>query len=169
MNLSVEYSVADVRAFRPAVTYDLALWLGSSLNYIPSLRDLESTFRMVHTALEPKKYLIFDLMTIQGLAAAGSGDRVVSDDEGTHLVLSRNQFSYETLTLTTRYTIFTGDAAAWQRFDEVHILRGYPFQAITRLLEAAGLSLVRLLTTTLEPIDDPRHLEQIIIIAQKGE
>ncbi|MCC7207207.1 MAG: class I SAM-dependent methyltransferase [Anaerolineae bacterium] len=169
MNLSVEYNVADVRAFRPTVTYDLALSLGSSLNYIPSLRDLEGIFRMVYAALEPKKYFIFDLMTIRGLAAAGNGDRVVSDDEGAHLILSRNQFSYETLTLTTRYTIFAGDATAWQRFDEVHLLRGYPFQAITRLLEAAGLSLVRLLTTTLEPVDDARNLEQIIIIAQKGE
>ncbi len=68
LNLSVEYSVVDMRAFRPSISFDLALCLGSSLNYIPSLRDLESVFRMVCGALEPKKYFIFDLMTIRGLA-----------------------------------------------------------------------------------------------------
>lgn len=169
LNLSVEFVVADMRAFRPATSYDLALCLGSSLNYIPSLRDLESVFRMVCGALEPKKYFIFDLMTIRGLATAGSSDRVVSDDESTHVVISRNQFNYETLTLNTRYTILIRDATAWQRADEIHTLRGYPFQAITRLLEVAGLSLERLLTTTLEPVDDPRNLEQIIVITRKNE
>jgi len=169
LNLAADFVVADMRTFRPTITYDLVMSLGSSLNYVLSLRDLESIFRMVCAALEPSKYFIFDLMTIQGLAAAGSTDRIVSDDESTHVVFSRNAFNYETLTLNTRYTIYLGDATGWQRYDEVHTLRGYPFQAIARLLEAAGLSLERLLTTTLEPAEDRRDLEQFIVIARKNE
>ena len=166
--LSAEFAVGDMRAFRPHFPYDLITCLGRSLNYIPSLRDLELIFKMAYAALEPGKYFIFDIATIQGLARTGQADRLVSDDEETHLIVAREFFSYETLTLTTQYTIFRWDAvASWQRADEVHVLRGYPVQAITRLLENANLRLLHTLTADMEPAENRRDVEQLVFMVQR--
>lgn len=166
--LGAEFVAGDMRTFAPPARYDLVTCVGSSINYAPTLRDLERVIRMAYAALEPDKLFIFDLRTIQGLAIAGAGDRIVADKPDEFMILSRNSFSYETLTLTTQYTIYRYDKTTnWQRSEETHILRGYPVQAVTRLLEQVQFKLLRTVTTSFEPAESQRDVEQIIFVAQR--
>jgi SAM-dependent methyltransferase len=166
--LGAEFVTGDMRTFAPTARYDLVTCMGSSINYAPTLRDLERVIRLAYAALEPGKLFIFDLRTIQGLAVAGAGDRIVADQPDEFMILSRNTFNYETLTLTTRYTIYRYDKTAnWQRTEETHVLRGYPVQAVTRLLEQVQFKLLRTVTTAFESAENRHDVEQIILVAQR--
>jgi len=167
--LEVRFLQGDIRTYSSEIGYDMVVCLGSSVNYAPTLRDLESIFRMAHHALEPQKLFIFDLRTIQGLAADGSGDRVVSDNPEDHMVISRNSFNYETLTLTAQYTIYRAAGVAWERADETHLLRGYPLQGVTRALTQSKFKVLRVLTSNFEPLEGRHDIEQAIIVAQREE
>src|SRR5215831_9540381 len=118
-NVDAQFITADLRTFKPDFKYEIVLCLGGSLNYIPTLRDLENLFRTVQNALEPGKLFVFDLRTIQGLARQHNVDRVVYDNGENILIATRDIFNYETLQLTTQYIILTySDEAGWQRAEE---------------------------------------------------
>src|SRR5215510_7705071 len=102
-NVDAEFVAADLRTFKPDFKYEIALCLGGSLNYIPTLRDLENLFKTAQNALEPGKLFVFDLRTIQGLARQHNVDRVVYDNGENILIATRDIFNYETLQLTTQY------------------------------------------------------------------
>jgi SAM-dependent methyltransferase len=164
-NATVEWLPSDIRTFTPDTHADLAFCLGSTLNLLTTLGDLESVFRQVSAALDPDKLFIFDLRTIRGLAAAGTGDRIAFDDD-TAFIVTRSSFNYETLSLTTHYDIVRHDGIGWRRGQETHIARGFPVQAVVRALSKYGFRLLRTLNTALEPVD-PTTSDQLIFVAQK--
>ncbi|HRE49004.1 MAG TPA: class I SAM-dependent methyltransferase [Aggregatilineales bacterium] len=169
---SADFDQGDMRTFTTTTPYEMVTCIGSSLNYAPSLKELERIFRAAHAALMPGKLFLFDLRTILGLVRAGEGDRIVSDDPARHLILSRNGFNHETLTLTTRYTIFTMGGSGWVRAEETHTLRGYPVQGVIRLAESCGFKTVRIVTPEyerLEAYDAHPDAEQVIVVAVRGE
>ncbi len=167
--IEARFVQADMRAYKPEIGCDMVICLGSSLNYAPTLRDMESIFKVAYLALEPKKLFMFDLRTIQGLAVDGRGVRVVSDKPDEHLVVSRNSFNYETLTLTAHYLIYRYGDSGWQRAEETHILRGYPLQGVTRALTQNKLKVLRVLTTDFELAEHRPDVEQVVIVAQREE
>lgn len=165
--MNAEFEVGDMRTFASPVQFDMVTCVGSSINYASTLKELERVFRVAHAALAPGKLFMFDLRTILGLSKAAESVRVVSDTP-THLIVSRNHISYETLTLTTHYTILESSGNQnWTRAEEVHLLRGYPVQAVTRMLEQIGFKLVRSLTPEFELAERVPEAEQIIFAAQK--
>ena len=171
-NLGIEWEHADMRTYKPPVKVDLALCIGSTLNLLPTLQDMESTFRQVSAALDSDKLFMFDLRTIHGLIGAvqaetGSTDRLLFDNGENAFIVSRAQFSYETLSLTTTYQIMMHNGIEWRRAQETHIERGYPVQAITRLLTKTGFRLLKVLDTTLETAE-PNTADHLVFLAQKA-
>ncbi len=165
--LNVNFVPADIRTFKSELKVEMALCLGGSLNYIPTLRDLESVLRQVSGAVLPGKLFFFDLRTIRGLAEAGRSDQVVFDNGEDTLIVARNAFNYESLLLTTQYTILRYmDNSGWYRAEETHSLRGYPIQAVVSLLTKTGFKLLQTLTTDLEPVDH-RPDDQLVFVAQR--
>ncbi len=164
-NLIIEWLPVDIRSFAPDSRADLIFCIGSTLNLLTTLGDLESVFKAVSAALDPDKLFIFDLRTIHGLAAAGAGDRIAFDGENALLVTS-SSFNYETLSLTTHYDIVRYDGSGWRRGQEMHLARGFPVQAVVRALGKYGFRLLKTLNTALEPAD-PNISDQLIFIAQK--
>ncbi len=163
--LNVNFVCADMRTFKPELKVEMVTALGGSLNYIPTLRDLESVFRQVHESLTPGKLFFFDLHTIKGLAGAGNSDQVVFDNGEDMLIVARQSFSYETLLRTTQYTILRYvDDTGWQRAEETHNVRGYPVQAVVSLLGKTGFKLLQTLTTNFEPAEG-RDAEQLLFVA----
>lgn len=168
--VGVEFMRGDMRAFKTETQFDMVLCVGNTINYAPTLRDLDSVIRCAYAATEPGKLFIFDMRTVQGLAANGSGDRIVSDKPDEHFIAARSTFSYETLTLTTQYTIFQNDPQkGWSRADEIHLLRGYPIQGVTRAITGAGFKLLRTLTLDMQDVENQKNVEQVIFVAQRSD
>lgn len=145
----------DVRQLEaPAGPVDLVLAVGGVINAIASLRELEQVFSRVHRSLEVGKLFIFDLRTLSGLAASGTRDRVLFDNQHDLFLVARSQFSYELQRSTIHYTIFArAGNLTWERADETHFERSYPLQGVSALLERVGFRVLAVLSETLEPLD----------------
>lgn len=162
-----EFVQGDMRTFQPAGEVELITCLGGSLNYMATLRDLETVIRQAHNALWPDKLFIFDLQTIQGLAEAGGKDEVIFDDNNIFIV-TRNTFNYDTLALNIQYNILRYvEGSGWQRAEEIHLLRGFPVQAVTSLLGKNGFKLLRTLTPDLQDVDNHHDVARLLFMAQR--
>jgi hypothetical protein len=153
-----------MRTYRAEQPADLVLCIGGSLNYLPSLNDLSAVFRVAAAACAPSKPFIFDLQTIHGLARTPA-ERVLADG-AQHFITARNTFNYETLSLSAHYTIFHY-TTAWQRAEETHILRGYPIQAVQRLLSGAGFTLEQSLSLDFAPITASANEDMLLFVARR--
>jgi SAM-dependent methyltransferase len=164
--VDVQFDIGDMRTFKPAVSAEMVTCVGGTLNYIPTLRDLESVFRQANAALQPGKLFLFDLRTIKGLSDAEHAEQIVYDNGNDILILARNIFNYETLQLTTQYTILRY-TDHWQRAEETHTWRGYPLQAVLSLLSKTGFKLLRQLTPDMEFVEGRRDIGQMVFVALK--
>jgi SAM-dependent methyltransferase len=162
------FVVGDIRTYQYNRQADFVMCLGGSLNYIPTLRDLESVFRLAHAALVPGKLFIFDIQTIHGLATDIHTDHVVFDNKADAMIIAHDSFNFENLALTRQYTILRyTDRTGWQRAEETHILRGYPIQAVVSLLGKTGFKLIRTILPDLSPADGQPDAAKLIFVATR--
>lgn len=161
-NADASFSVADIRNFQPTMRYDMVTCVGGTLNYMTSLRDLQAVFKVAQAVLAPGKLFYFDLYTIQGLAE-GAGERVITDNDQV-MVVSRGEFNYETLAQTVQCSIFQEVEARWTRAEETHVLRGYPLQPLTKLLENCGLRLLRTFAPDVLPVRTVRPADVAVFV-----
>lgn len=164
-DLNVTFVQADIRTYKVAQPADLVLCVGGSLNYLPSLNDLGALFRAAAEACGAGKPFVFDLHTIQGLARTPA-ERILSEGER-HFIAMRNTFSYETLSLSAHYSIFQR-TEAWQRAEETHLLRGYPVQAVQRLLSGAGFALEQTISLDFAPLIASTHEDVLLFVARRA-
>lgn len=158
------FVLGDIRTYQPEFTYDAVTCIGT-LNYMSSLEEVGAIFKCAAAALQPTKLFFFDIRTIYGLAHTPAG--VVVDNGTSYAVYAKQDFSYETLALTTHYTIYINQRLTWQRTEETHLRRGYPLQAITRRLSAAGFQLERVLGPDLEPAEGKDDLPLVLFVARR--
>ena len=162
----------DIRTLEsPIGAVDLVLAAGGVLNAILSLRELEQVFAHVNATLDTGQMFIFDVHTIYGLAHAyGTRDRLVYDADDLS-VMVRHRFSYEALSLTSRYIIYQREEATWTRKEDALFLRGYPVQGVRALLERTGFVVREVLDLAMQPLDPQAEppAERAIFVAQKRE
>ncbi|HVO41896.1 MAG TPA: class I SAM-dependent methyltransferase [Aggregatilineales bacterium] len=168
-NVSVELVKEDIRTYKPESAVEMVLCLGGTLNYLPTLRDLETAFRVVNSALQPGKLFMFDLRSIRGLVEQGSGDRILYNNDRDLLIVTRGAFNYDNLLLTQHYIIVRYDPAAqtWQRAEETHAIRGYPLQAVSGLLTKTGFHVQRIVTPDMQSVRDSVDVNQAVVVATK--
>lgn len=158
----------DIRESRDdAGTFDLALAL-DVVNELNSLRDLEAMFNNAHRLLNANRLLIFDMQTIQGLTHAGeTGDRIIRND--TNLaVITANRFDYDRQIHERRYIVFRREGEAWGRQEGERVLRGYPAQAISALLQRCGFHTRHVVTPQFEDFElGVSDADRIIFVAEK--
>jgi SAM-dependent methyltransferase len=160
------FAEGDIRSYVPSTTHDLAMCVGGTINTMTSLRDVEAVFRVAHASLAPRKLFFFDLRTIQSLAKA-DGMRILADNDA-FMVVAKNTFNYESLALTTQYSIFRDGEAGWTRSEETHILRGYPAQTISKILQNVGFRLVQMITPSAVPLDAQTPDDVVLFVAAKN-
>lgn len=167
--LGLQWLVGDARAL-PAILeeVDIAFAL-DMLNELNTLRDLETVFGQVYNALGGGKLFCLNLITIEGLAERGRASGLLHDDHQL-TVFVQNSFDYDRQANTTRYTVFRRNGNLWGREEASQVLRGFPVQAVSALLQRIGFDIVALLTPTLQPFDPPAsHADRVIWIVQKPE
>jgi SAM-dependent methyltransferase len=166
--LSIDYASGDIRTYTPNSQFEMVTCLGGSLNYIPTLRDLENVFQQAYAATSAGKWFVFDVYTIQGLMRYNDIDRVLVDNGNDIYIVARDSFNHETLSLTRQYNILRyTDRSSWQRAEEIHTLRGYPLQAIAKELTKTGFKVQHMLTTDFENAENRRDTDQVLFIASR--
>ncbi|MDI6892996.1 MAG: methyltransferase domain-containing protein [Bacillota bacterium] len=122
--------------------FDLVVSLFDSLNYVPSLDDLEAVFGRVARALRPGGAFIFDLNSPEKLATM---DNSVSLLEGDGYVLFwRNRFLPAESVWQVTLDGFLRQGGGWERFREVHREKAHPLAEVRERLLAAGLQVLGL-------------------------
>ena len=164
--ISFQLLEGDIRALSNLHDIDLVTAL-DVLNELNSLRDLDTLFGAVAHILAPDKLFIFDLHTIEGLALRDRAGGVVVDNDDLTVYLS-HRFDYDRQASTATYTFFQRNGATWQRQHATHIVRGFPIQVATALLQRAGFGIMALLNTRLEAVDPAVMREpRVIILARR--
>ena len=138
--LPITWIEQDLRALDVPGLFDLATCWYDSINYLTDADDLRAVFRLVHDHLTPGGLFAFDVNTRHKLRAWGTAAFVAADgddlfgvyqaayDESTHLSPLRLTFFARSVT----------DPGRWDRFDEVHVERGYALVNLEAMLEDAG-------------------------------
>jgi ubiquinone/menaquinone biosynthesis C-methylase UbiE len=134
--LAITWKCCDVARLAVPGSFDIAVSLYDSLNYVTDPQALADAFVRIERVLAPGGLLIFDLNTIYALEqelftqsdlAAGRPIRYAwrsRYDQSTRLAVIRMDF----------------ETADGRRFREVHRQRGYRVAEIEGMLAAAGLS-----------------------------
>ncbi len=160
--ISFQLFEGDIRALSDLHDIDLALAL-DVINELNNLRDLEAFFGSVARILAPEKLLVFDLHTIEGLAQRDRDSGVISDTDDL-AVFATHRFDYDRQASTGSFIIFARDSGAWQRQHAARIVRGFPIQVVTALLQRAGFGIMALLNTRLEMLDPAAMREPRVIV-----
>lgn len=169
--MSVNLEEQDIRQYVPKEkNFDLVFSIGSVLNYIQSVRELEQLFQRVNYGLNEGKTFLFDMRSIPGIVEhLGNKTEVLHQSEDI-FVAAQNTIDYETFTLERLMTFVYPNEASGQlvRQHELHLVRSYPFRVITNLLQKNGFEISDVLNLDLEEYDasNDRH-GRMVIIAHK--
>lgn len=169
--VTVNWIQADIKQVDAGTDFDLVLIM-NTLNETRSIRDLEMIFQVANRSLSPDKMLLFDLVTIQGLAEQwGDQDRVIYDDTEHVTLIARSRFSYETSASTRAYILYQNEGNGWFREDETHVVRGYALQAVGALLQRTGfrvLTVMNPLFETFDPYADQTGRAVFVAVKERG-
>ena len=133
---TVEFRLADARAFTLPPVYHGAISTFDSLNHVMTLEELRQVFQNVRAALQPGGMWLFDLNMEEGYRARwrGTSARVEAD----HVIIDRTRFDGDTKIGRSDTTMFRLEAEGWRRADLVLLQRCYSEDEIRSGLEKSG-------------------------------
>ncbi len=167
--LSIKWLQLDMRDTGTQImAADMILAL-NVMNELNSLRDLETVFATAYRILESGKLFIFDLMTIQGLSAAGSTSEQLLHDDGQNVtVFSAKDYDYERQMQTVNYVIFRQQNGNWNRSEARRVLRTFPVQAVASLLQRNKFNIRTIMNNRLETYEPGvSRADRVIFFAEK--
>lgn len=128
----VEFAVGDMRNLDLEISFDAALCMFDSLNYLITQEDVSNALESVSAILNPGGVFIFDFNRPL-IYSAHNGETVKMRIEG-GILLQELHYEVPTRIARTMFRFPNGD-------EEVHIQRAYEMSEIEPLLTAANLSL----------------------------
>lgn len=121
-------------------TVDAAICCLDSLNYLTRPADVQRTFQRLHLFIAPGGLLVFDINTVEKLAAL-DGQVFLDETEDTYCVW-RTEYRRGLCTYYVDLFRQQGDGA-WDRGLEIHRQRAYTVEELTGWLKAAGFTDIR--------------------------
>lgn len=116
-------------------TVDAAICCLDSLNYLTDPKDVQRTFERLHLFIAPGGILVFDINTVEKLAAL-DGQVFLDENEDTYCVW---RTEYRRSICSYYMDIFRrNEDDTWERDFELHRERGYTVEELTAWLETAG-------------------------------
>ncbi|MBL8134754.1 MAG: class I SAM-dependent methyltransferase [Anaerolineae bacterium] len=122
------------------------------MNEMTGVRELEAVFRSAAHALAADKLFVFDLRTLEGLAADHGITQVLRDDDSL-VAFSTTTFDHERQTRLDDLRIFARHDDAWRRVNVTQARHGFPLQVVSALLGRSGFHLAAVVNAALEPIN----------------
>jgi 2-polyprenyl-3-methyl-5-hydroxy-6-metoxy-1,4-benzoquinol methylase len=163
---SFQWMQQDIRALTSSINTHMVTAM-DVLHEMESTKDLEAVFKSAHSLLQSAGWFIFDLYTIEGLVKLTEQDAMAHDSQAL-TVFQQNQFDYDRQMHSRRYLIFHQHNTTWQKQEVMRVLRSYPVQAITALLQRSGFQVLHVLNADLSRYE-PNKLGtlRVIIMAEK--
>ena len=123
-------------------TVDAAVCCLDSLNYLTSPKDVQKTFQRLHLFISPGGLLVFDINSIEKLAAL-DGQVFLDETEDVYCVW-RTEYEKRSRLCSYWMDIFTRRPdGGWDRSGEEHRQRGYSVDELRAWLMDAGFTRVR--------------------------
>ena len=123
-------------------TVDAAVCCLDSLNYLTSPKDVQKTFQRLHLFISPGGLLVFDINSIEKLAAL-DGQVFLDETEDVYCVW-RTEYEKRSRLCSYWMDIFTRcPDGGWDRSGEEHRQRGYSVDELKAWLMDAGFTRVR--------------------------
>lgn len=120
--------------------FDLAVSYYDSLNYQILKNDLQRTFRGVHNLLEPRGIFIFDMNTAWTLENIWTRTNARVREDSAWFWKAEYRPAKKIAELQT--TMFVKKNNRWDRFDELHVERGYEISELEQMLRQAGMKVL---------------------------
>lgn len=162
----INWLEGDMTNFQLDHQFDIVTIFCDSLNYLPTLDDVEDTFKCVYNHLKDNGLLIFDVHTVAKMTTLFSDQSYI--DEAEHLFLGWDALKgAEPLSVIHQMSFFIErENGLYQRFDEEHYQRTFEKDVYTQLLEKCGLTLVKTFTDFNMNQDD-EQADRLFFVAQK--
>lgn len=129
---------ADLRDFSLEKTYDLAISLFDSLNYILEYRELKRVFKNVYKSLNKRGLFIFDMNTIKRLMSIKPGSTIIKRDNYSCVwedIIDKDKERWQ-----VKLSIYLQSKGEY--FEEFHQERGYLLEDVVSALEEAGFNYI---------------------------
>lgn len=163
---NVQLTQGDFRTIDSIKEQDMVLAL-NVLSELNNIRELEQAFKHIHGMLRSGKWFVFDMYTIEGLYQCNQdGYHLEYDDNGLTIFVT-NEFEYEKSIQTRNYTIFKQDGDHWQRQETHMVLRAYPIQGVTALIQRSGFAVQHVLNMNMSKHTPGDSTSRVIIFAEK--
>ena len=139
------YLLQDMRELELYSTVGTVISVCDSLNYLLKEEDLLRVFRLVDNYLYPGGLFLFDFNTVYKYSQV-IGDTVIAENREDCSFIWENYYHEEEEINEYDLTVFVQEEGdRFRRFTENHFQRGYTVEHMCRLVEQAGMQVVRLL------------------------
>ena len=160
------YLLPDMRELELYSTVGTVLSVCDSLNYLLEEKELLQVFRLVDNYLYPGGLFLFDFNTVYKYSQV-IGDAVIAENREDCSFIWENYYHEEEEINEYDLTVFVQEEGdRFRRFTENHFQRGYTPETMRRLVEQAGMRLLRLLDAdTLGEVTD--RSERVYVLARE--
>lgn len=140
----VEYHLADMAELDLGRTFDLAISLFDSLNYITDVDHVARAIRRVGEHVKDGGYFIFDINTIYALAHRFFDQANLGSPHYPHYIWS-SEYDHSTRICRVNMQFEVMEHGESRQFREVHVQRGHSLEELTGWLGQAGFEVVEIL------------------------
>jgi len=139
------------------------------INEQDSIKDIKAVFESAYATLDENGWFVFDMLTMQGVAARGTAGLSRLHQTDNALLLADNTYDWERMIATHRYTAFIAQGGGgWSRTDTQRVRQGYPVPSLSVLLQRVGFRTALLLDTQFRPLSvNQLDTERVIFVAHK--
>jgi SAM-dependent methyltransferase len=139
----VQFLVDDMRTFDLGETFDLAVCLYDSLNYLTSAEDVQACFARVAAHLPKRGGFIFDVATEANILENFTNITYAENFEDFAYVWE-NEYNIRSKICRSDFHFFYRDEAsgAFHRFSETHFQKMYAVRDLLRWVKEAGFEFV---------------------------
>lgn len=162
------YLQQDMRELELYSTVGTVISVCDCLNYLLEEEDLAEVFRLVNNYLYPGGLFLFDFNTVYKYRQV-IGDTVIAENRENCSFIWENYYHEEEEINEYDLTVFVQEEEEYfRRFTENHFQRGYTPETMCRLVEEAGMRVLRLLDAdTLQEITP--ESERIYVLAREQQ
>ncbi|MDG4655467.1 class I SAM-dependent methyltransferase [Ectobacillus antri] len=154
----------DMRELSLDREFDCVTIFCDSLNYVTSEDGIKQTFKKVYEHVKPGGLFLFDIHSLYKIHQVFMNETYTINEEEVALIWTCFP-GEEPDSVEHDMTFFVQDGEYYQRFDELHVQRGYETDHIISWLEEAGFTVLCVEGDFTEELTDTT--ERIFFTAQK--
>ena len=137
------YLLQDMREFELYGTVRAVISACDSINYITEEADLLQVFRLVNNYLDPGGIFLFDMNTIYKYETLLAENTIAENREAGSFIWENYYDPGEKLNEYDLTLFIRQEDGLYRKYEETHFQRAYGLDQIARLVEKAGMELVR--------------------------